>query len=96
MKLNIAVKFLNGKTYSETFSTGLYTSQYCYDEIALCEIDRILKDELTVASHPKFEKLVNQDWWKEAVNKHDNELIESKMQMINDLKNKLKEFNEVK
>lgn len=66
MKFQLTVRFADGKTYHEVFSTGLCKS--CYDDTPLVDIESLLEGELTEQSYIKFTKLIQQDWWSEAVN----------------------------
>ena len=91
MRFQITVRFIDGKTYHEMFSTGLYKS--CYDDTPLVDIEALLDGELTEQGYNKFSNLIQQDWWKEAVNLHDNLLIAEKFEFITNLKEKLQDFN---
>ena len=88
MNMQLNVKFNDGTRYDYTFRTGLCSSMV-YDDQPLVYLKDLFEGELTEHSRNEFDKLVSQHWWKEAILKHDLEIISRKEIFILNLKEDL-------
>lgn len=96
MCFDIKVYFDDGSIYEENFATILSPSDYLDDTPLVYLEDLITCGYLTTSScYVRFGKMLNESWWKDAVNFHDNVLIEEKENHLNNLKMRLHKFNEV-